>query len=295
VSEMMNTREVAEYLRIKERKVYDLVRTRRIPCTRVAGKWLFPKTLIDLWILRNTRCDPAVAPASRPAAVIVGSHDPLLEWAARESGCALAILFGGSLDGLRRFAEGEAAVCGMHIFDPETQTYNEEAVKNTLEDLDVVLIEWAQREQGLVVAPGNPHRIAKLTDLRDRKSRFADRQEGAGARILLAHLLAQQGLSLSDLKRLSPPALNETDVAIMVSEGKAEAGLAIRAVAAQFRLDFVPLHKERYDLAVRRREYFEPNFQRFLAFTRTARFADKAEALGGYDVTGLGRVVYNSP
>ena len=291
----MNTREVAEYLRIKERKVYDLVRTRRIPCTRVAGKWLFPKTLIDLWILRNTHCEPAVAAPARPAPVIVGSHDPLLEWAARESGCDMAILFGGSLDGLQRFAQGEAAVCGLHVFDPETRTYNEPAVKDALANLDVVLIEWAQREQGLVVASGNPHRIAKLSDLRDRRVRFADRQEGAGSRLPLTHLLSEQGLSLSDLKTPSPPALNETDVAVMVSEGRADAGFAIRAVAAQFRLDFVPLQKERYDLAIRRREYFEPGFQKFLAFTRAERFADKADSLGGYDVSGLGRVVYNGP
>ena len=293
--ELMNTREVAEYLRIKERKVYDLVRGRRIPCTRVAGKWLFPKTLIDLWVLRNTRCDPAVAAAPRPAPVIVGSHDPLLEWAARESGCEMAILFGGSLDGLRRFAQSEAAVCGLHVFDPETRTYNEAAVKDTLADLDVVLVEWAEREQGLVVAAGNPHRIAKLSDVRDRRVRFADRQEGAGSRLLLTHLLSQQELSLSDLNIPSPPARNETDVGVLVSEGRADAGLAIRAVAAQFRLDFVPLHKERYDLAVRRREYFEPGFQKFLDFTRTERFGDKAKSLSGYDVGGLGRVVYNGP
>jgi len=227
--------------------------------------------------------------------MIVGSHDPLLEWAARESGCEMAILFGGSLDGLRRFAESEAAVCGLHVFDPETQTYNEAAVKDALADLDVVLVEWAEREQGLVVAAGNPHRLSKLSDLRDRRVRFADRQEGAGSRLLLTHLLSQQGLSLSDLKIPSLPARNETDVAVLVSEGRADAGLAIRAVAAQFRLDFVPLHKERYDLAVRRREYFEPGFQKFLGFARTERFADKAKSLSGYDVSGLGRVVYNSP
>ena len=295
MSDMMNTREVAEYLRIKERKVYDLVRTKRIPCTRAAGKWLFPKTLIDLWILRNTRLDPDLTASARPAAVIVGSHDPLLEWTARESGCDFAILFGGSLDGLRRFAQGEASVCGLHVFDAETQTYNENAVRSTLEGLDVVLIEWAQREQGLVVAAGNPLRIKKLSDLREKRARFADRQEGAGSHLLLEHLLSKQGLGLKDLNRKTPPALNETDVAVMVSEGAADAGLAIRAVAAQFKLEFVPLHKERYDIAVRRREYFEPNFQRFLAFTRSPRFADKAETLGGYDTAGFGRVVYNNP
>ena len=186
-------------------------------------------------------------------------------------------------------------MCGLHVFDPETQTYNEMAVRDTLEDMDVVLIEWAQRDQGLVVAAKNPKRIAKLNDLRDKNVRFVDRQEGAGAKLLLSHLLSKEGLSISDLNVPLPPALNETDVGVTVSEGKADAGFAIRAVAAQFHLDFVPLHRERYDLAVRRREYFEPNFQRFLAFIRTPRFADKAAALGGYDIGGLGRVVYNSP
>ncbi len=158
-----------------------------------------------------------------------------------------------------------------------------------------MLIEWAWREQGLIVAKGNPMHLGKLTDLRDRKARFAGRQEAAGSRVLLEYLLGKHGLSASDIKISEPPALSETDVAIAVSEGKADAGLAIKAVAEQFRLDFVPLHRERYDLAVRRREYFEPEFQRLLAFTRTERFADKARTFGGYDITELGRVVYNGP
>lgn len=295
VQDMMNTKEVAEYLRIKERKVYDLVRTRSIPSTRVAGKWLFPKALVDLWILRNARCDPAIEAPLRPGAVIVGSHDPLLEWAARESGCEMALLSGGSLDGLRRFAAGDAAVCGLHVFDAETQSYNAAAVKNTIGDLDVVLIEWAWREQGLIVAKGNPMHLTKMRDLGGRAARFAGRQEAAGSRVLLEYLLAKNGMSVADIKFAVPPALSETDVAIAVSEGKADAGLAIKAVAEQFRLDFVPLHRERYDLAVRRREYFEPGFQHLLDFAGSERFADKARTLGGYDITELGRVIYNGP
>src|SRR5512135_540686 len=159
---MMNTREVADYLRIKERKVYDLVRMGRITCSRVAGKWLFPKALVDLWVLYNTRSDAAVEPPALPTLVFVGSHDPLLEWAIRESGCDIPILSDGSLDGLRRFAQGEAAFCGLHVFDPETETYNVVAVKDVARDLDAVLIEWAWRDQGLIVAKGNPQGISKL-------------------------------------------------------------------------------------------------------------------------------------
>ena len=83
MSELMTTAEVAEYLRIKERKVYDLVRQGEIPCSRKAGKWLFPKTLIDRWVLQGVRAS-AVAMGPAPA-IIAGSHDPLLDWAVRVS------------------------------------------------------------------------------------------------------------------------------------------------------------------------------------------------------------------
>ncbi|MEE9318599.1 MAG: helix-turn-helix domain-containing protein, partial [Rhodospirillales bacterium] len=87
---MMTTREVAEYLRIKERKVYDLVRGKRIPCTRVTGKLLFPKNLIDQWVAEGTEF-PGMAAAMKPApAIVAGSHDPLLDWSLRESACQLA-------------------------------------------------------------------------------------------------------------------------------------------------------------------------------------------------------------
>ncbi|MGB8274041.1 MAG: helix-turn-helix transcriptional regulator [Alphaproteobacteria bacterium] len=292
---MMTTREAAEYLRIKERKLYDLVRMRRIPCTRVAGKWLFPKALIDLWLIRNTSAAPDLKSATRPTEMIVGSHDPLLEWAARESGCELAVLLGGSLDGLRRFAEGKATVCGLHVFDSGAGEYNVTAVRDTLSGLDVVLLEWAWREQGLILPASNPRGIAGLKDLARSKARFVDRQEEAGARILLSHLLEGEGLTFKDLTVVAPPALSEADVAVSVSEGKAEAGFGVQAVARQFRLDFVPLHRERYDLAVRRREYFESGVQRLLSFAHGPRCVEKAKELGGYDVAGLGRVVYNSP
>src|ERR671925_2437787 len=105
---LLTTREVADYLRIKERKVYDLVRERRIPCIRVTGKWLFPKALIELWVIQNSEGGVQVTPAVDRPPVVAGSHDPLLEWAVRESECDLAVMFYGSLDGLKRYTQGKA-------------------------------------------------------------------------------------------------------------------------------------------------------------------------------------------
>lgn len=292
--ELMNTREVAEYLRIKERKVYDLVRTKSIPCTRVTGKWHFPKRLIDAWLAEGTDVPSGVERrVASPPAVISGSHDPLLEWSVRQSGCDLALLSGGSLDGLRRFVDGEAMVCALHVLDPETGAYNVPAVKD-LSVSDAVLLEWAHREQGLVVTRGNPLGIAGMADLGARGVRVVQRQEGAGSRILFDHLLNQTGKNPSDLEILAEVARNETDLGLAISEGKADAGLAVRAAAQAFGLDFIPLHRERCDLLVRRRDYFEMPVQKLLAYARSPGFSSRAAEMGGYDVGETGRVVWNS-
>lgn len=293
--ELMNTREVADYLRIKERKIYDLVRTGSIPCARVTGKWLFPKTLIDLWVIRNTQSDPDVNAAWETPRVIAGSHDPLLEWAIRESDCDCAMQFDSSLDGVKRLASRQAMMSGVHILDAGSGLYNVDLVRQILTGLQAVLLEWAWREQGLVTAKGNPHGIKKLTDLRDKKLRFVDRQRTAGSHLLLTHLLENAGMSRTDLNTIAATARSETDVATCVLDGKADTGLAIAAVARQFRLDFLPLHRERYDLAIARRDYFEPPFQKLLQFARSPRFVERVQELGGYATSGLGQVVYNAP
>jgi putative molybdopterin biosynthesis protein len=213
----------------------------------------------------------------------------------RESECDLAIMFNGSLDGLNRLAQGKARCCGLHVFDPDSGDYNRAAVARTLVGLEVVLIEWAWREQGLIMATGNPYSIRGLSDLAQARLRLVERQEGAGSRLLFYHLLQAHGIDTADLHFTMPPARSETEVALAIQDGKADVGFGIAAVARQCRLDFVPLQRERYDIAIGRRDYFELPFQQLLSFARTAQFAEKATELGGYDISGLGQVTYNSP
>lgn len=288
--DLMTTAEVADYLRLKERKVYELVGTRRIPFSRVSGKLLFPRRLIDLWVSRHV--DFVGGAINSPPAVAAGSHDPLLEWALKESRCDLAMLFDGSEDGLRRLADGRATLAGLHLVDSEGG-YNVAAVKRFEGLADVVLIGWAWRDQGLVTTRGNPLGLEGIRDLARDDVRVAFRQPGSGSHALLHRLLEREGLGPGDVGEATSPALGETDLATAILDGKADCGLAVRAVARRFGLDFIPLHRERFELAVRRRDYFEPPVQKLLAFARTAAFAEKAETLGGYDITDLGTVVYN--
>ncbi len=294
--DFLTTKEVAEYLRIKERRVYELVRQGAIPCTRVTGKWLFPRTLIDLWLSENAVGEEPV----RPPPVLAGSQDPLLEWAVKESACGLALLPGGSLDGIKRFAEGQALAAGLHLFDADSGDFNLPALGANLSapmlaSQGLVLLEWAWRRQGLVVAAGNPHRITALGDLKTKRLKIVLRQREAGSYLLLRHLLAQDGLALEDLENASGTARGETDLGLAILEGRADAGLAVEAVARTLKLDFVPLMEERYDLLLRRRDYFEAPVQTLLAFARTPAFAARAESMGGYNIAGLGAVRYNGP
>jgi putative molybdopterin biosynthesis protein len=287
-AELLTTREVAGLLRIKERKVYDLVASGAIPHVRVTGKLLFPRALLDAWLLRHSETH---AVSHTWPDIVAGSHDPLLDWALRESGAGLATFFDGSLDGLERIARGDAIAAGLHLVEGEG--WNVAHIERRLAGEPVVLIEWARREQGLILPPGNPAGIRGPGDLEGR--RLIPRQREAGSFMLLQQLLAAEGLSLDVLEVVNPPARTEADVAIAIADGKAEVGLGLAAMARQFRLDFLPLVRERYDLLVWRRAFFEPPLQRLFAFCRTESFAAKACDLGGYDVGGFGRVHYNGP
>jgi putative molybdopterin biosynthesis protein len=286
--EFLTTREVAALLRVKERKVYDLAAAGDIPCRRVTGKLLFPKARIEAWLSGE---QPA---AATPAPDMVsGSHDPLLDWALRESGSGLASFFDGSLDGLDRLANGEASASGMHVFEPETGGWNRAHVEASLGDAPVVLIEWARRSQGLIVAPALAGEITGIAGLKGRK--VALRQAKAGGQILFDYLLGEAGLSRADIDPVASPARTEADAAAAVASGRAEAAPGLEAMARQFRLGFIPLVTERYDIVILRRAYFGPHWQALTNFCRSQGFADKAAELGGYDLAEHGRVHWNGP
>ncbi len=292
--ELMTTRELADYLRIKERKVYELAADGRIPCARVTGKLLFPRHLIDHWVAESTGGPkPAMRPPAPP--IVAGSHDPLLDWALTDSGSDLAMLTCGSVAGLERLADGRAVAAGLHLLDSESGEYNVPAVQSALAGMDAVVIQWAWRRQGLVLARGNPKGISSLADLTNDGVRIAHRQDGAGSRLLFLALLEQAGIAPDRLSPVAETPKSEIDLGLCVQDGRADTGLAIEAVARRLGLDFLELTAERYDIAISRRDYFEPAFQTLLAFAASDAFRRRAGEAGGYDTDGLGRIVYNGP
>jgi excisionase family DNA binding protein len=288
-TEYLTTKEVAELLRIKERKVYDLASSRQIPCLRAMGKLLFPRREIDSW-LAGESSGAAPAKAEPLPNVFLGSHEPLLEWALRESRCGLATFLDGSLDGLQRFGRREGLATGLHIYVPEADDWNVPIVRERFAAEPVVVVEWAWRERGLIVAPGDQDRIAGFADLRGR--RLVPRQPEAGTQRLFEYLLHREGIAPSEIEPITPTR-SEADAALAVLEGKAEATFGLLALARQYRLGFIPVIRERFDLVVDRRSWFEEPMQTLLSFCRSDAFTAKTRGLEGYDFSGQGRVHFN--
>ncbi len=287
--EYLTTKELAALLRIKERKVYDLAASGAIPCSRALGKLLFPRREVEAWLHAQ---DSSKASAERPAArpsVVLGSHDPLLEWALRESRAGVASFLGGSHDGLARFARGEGIAAGVHI--REAGGWNAETVGAQFADHGCVLVEWAWRARGLILREALADDVRSLPDLKGRH--FAPRAAETASQTLFEALWAEAGLSSDDILQIAP-ARSEDDAVVAVAEGKADAAFGLQCLARRFRLGFVPLIDERFDLLVDRRAWFDPPSQALLSFCRQRAFAEKAAELGGYDVSGFGTVHFNS-
>ena len=286
----LTTRELAELLRIKERKIYDMASAGDVPCVRVVGKLLFPRDEILRWI-HAAHSGPQLAVAKPYPNTLVGSHDPLLEWSLRESRCGLASFCDGSHDGLDRMAKGEALACATHLH--EADGWNVAAVKQRLPDHPVVLVEVAQRSRGFILPHGNARTIRSMQDLPALK--VAHRQPASASQHLFDALLKEAGVDSGQLVQTTQCARTEDELGMQVFEGNADVAFGLASVARRLQLDFVPLMQERFDLLVCRKAWFDEPFQTLLRFMQSDSFAQRAELMGGYDLSNLGTVRYNSP
>lgn len=289
--ELFTTAEAAAYLRLKERKIYEMVAEGTVPCTKVTGRWLFPKAELDHWLAASVTRPPGMT-RPEPAPIIGGSHDPLLEWALRESGSGLATLAVGSEAGFNRFVAGEtiAATIHLHALEDVEADANVAVMKRRGDVQDAVLIGFCRREQGFLVAPGNPLNISAIDDVALKRARMAMRPKGAGAQLLLLSLLHKVEASLDQLSAAGPVCPTGPDIAQAIRAGRADTGIATRAVANSAGLGFVPIVWEPFDLVMRQRDYFRPPLQALIDFLHSNELTARAQEMGGYDLSESGSV-----
>jgi putative molybdopterin biosynthesis protein len=239
------------------------------------------------------------ARALRPLAQIertllaVGSHDVALDLVAgRLAAHAIDLVSAhvGSIAGLVALRERACHLAGMHVLDPTTGIYNDDAVRRYGPAEPVALIRLAEREQGILVAPGNPLGLHTLADIARAGARYVNRQRDAGTRILFDSLLAAAGIASGAIAGYDRLEFSHLAVGQLVANGSADAGLAIRAAAHAFGLDFVSIAWEPYELALPAVTLDEPRIRLLVETLRDPAFRSEVEALGGYDTANAGSI-----
>jgi putative molybdopterin biosynthesis protein len=298
--EMFTTKEVAEYLSINEKQVYRLIKDKKIPATRITGKWLFPKNLIDEWVMTSARESVAIStkkPALDSQVVIAGSNDLALELLAKNANAqnpkyTISISNVGSLAGLIALQNGNCHIAASHLLDLETGEYNSSFIKKHFPDMRIVLLNLAHREQGLIVRKGNPLGIKTLDHLVSKKATFVNRQQGSGTRVLLDYRLKDKGINPEEIPGYARTAYTHMEVALEVFSGSADVGVGIMAAARMLDLDFIPLAKERFDLAIPTENYATGAVKALREVLNSDDFKSNIVKMGGYETRDTGKVVY---
>lgn len=222
--------------------------------------------------------------------VAIGSHDLALDLLGGFlRGARLSSANVGSLGGLLALGRGEAHLAGTHLLDEATGLYNRPFVERLLPNKDVLLVNLALRDQGFIVAKGNPHNLRSLADLVGSDIRFVNRQKGSGTRVLLDYHLKQHAIEPEQIRGYDHEQFTHMAVAAAVASGAATVGLGIQASATALELDFVPLFQEQYDLAVLRHHWESDVLAPLRDTLANAQFRADVVALGGYDIQYMGK------
>jgi putative molybdopterin biosynthesis protein len=225
---------------------------------------------------------------------VLGSHDLALEILAEhlrqreKEALELLVLPVGSLDGLVALRQGSAQIAGCHLLDAESGEYNLPFIRHLLPDRQVSLLTLAYRQQGLLVAAGNPLAIHGLEDLARPEVVLINRNRGSGTRLWLDRQLEILSIHPNTLNGYNREARTHTAVAETVARGKASVGLGLRASARQFGLDFIPLFQERFDLALAQELLESRRLQPLFDYLQSAEFRRAVEGLGGYETAHTG-------
>lgn len=289
----MTVRQVARYLQVNEKKIYALVREGKIPATKVTGKWLFPRDLVDVWILES-----AHGGLLTDRMLIAGSDDPLLYRAVMQianqihARALISYTPTGTQLGLSLLSRRRADICGIH-WGPveESNTRHPALLKQFAQHHDWVLVRLFRREQGLILAPDSWPGGSRVEDLFSPERKWVARQEGAGSQRFLQEIIDRHGVNPA-ARRITGRAYSERDAASLVAMGQADVATGVRAAATEFGLEFLPIGWEAFDLTMHRGVFFRTLFQKLLEHLRGSEIQSLARMLGGYDLGECGNLVW---
>lgn len=299
MKKLLSTKDVADFLRINEKMVYSLVSDKGLPGSKITGKWLFPKHLVEQWIENNTVNFPEPAtklPPYEGLLIITGSNDLLLDKTIALFNTLYPdniAVFGnlGSMGGLRALRQNLCHIAASHILQENDSEYNFEFAGKVLDKMPVV-VNFCRREQGILVQKGNPCKISSISDLANPRVKIVNRPLSTGTRLLFDHELKKAGINTDKLTGYNNELGRHMDVGLEVLSGRADAGPGIRPVASLLGLDFIPIRFERFDILITKERFFDKGVQYFIGILQEKPFQKLARELEGYDTKTSGKMLF---
>lgn len=289
----MSVKQVAEYLHLNEKKIYALVNDGHIPATKVTGKWMFPRELIDRWMYNS-----AHGGLLTDRLIIAGSDDPLLyriiqEFAQQTGNHALiSYTATGTRLGLDLLQSNRVDVCAIHWGpDSESHLRHPALLRQYSQFRQWVLIRAFQREQGLMIKPSLKHKISSIDDLFSPQYRWVSRQNGSGAHRFLLEVLSKYNKNY-DFLNSNSQAFSEREAAAEIAMDQADVSAGARSAAVEYGLEFIPYGWESFDLALPRSIWFRRLFQDLINRLKSPSCHNLIEKLPGYDLSEAGKLVW---
>ena len=299
MKKLLSTKEAAAFLNVNEKMVYSLVSEKGLPATKITGKWLFPKHLVEQWVEANTINYPdngVPLPPYEGLLIITGSNDPLLDRAislfnSHQTDQIAVFANLGSMGGLTALRRQLCHIASSHLLQEDESEYNFDFAFKELDQMPAI-VNFCRREQGILVQKGNPKKISAAADLARKGVKIVNRSLSTGTRLLLDRELKKAGISGEKIEGYAYEVSRHLDVGLEVLSGRADAGPGIRAVAGLLCIDFIPLRWERFDLMISKERFFDEGIQRFLGLLHEKEFREIATLLEGYDVNLGGKMVF---
>ncbi len=293
VDVFMSVKQVSGYLHLNEKKIYALVNKGQIPATKITGKWMFPRELIDKWMLDSTH-----GGLLHDRLIIAGSDDPLLHRIVNEcteslgNRAVITYTATGTRNGLELLNANKVDACCIH-WGPENEsiTRHPSLLQQYSQNHDWVLIRAFKREQGLIYDSRLLKQTPEIPELFDQKYRWAIRQASSGSQRFLMEILSKHRLN-TDLLNVTSTALSEREAAASINLKKSDIAPGTRAIANEFGLDFISLGWEVIDFAIPRSIWFRHLFHNLMNRIQSDAGQRIAEELGGYQISNSGKLIW---
>jgi len=295
----LTTKDVAELLNVNEKMIYSLVNDKGLPATKVTGKWLFPRRLVDEWLeahILNYKQNTDNFSSDNGLLLLAGSDDLLLQktlslFHAKRKDTVAFFANQGSMGGLISMRRGLCHIGVCHLLQDDDSEYNFSFAEQEL-DRPPVFVNFSKREQGIIIQKGNPKNINSINDFARDDVRIVNRPLGTGTRLLLDYEIARSDITTENITGYDMEVSRHLDAGLEVLAGRADAAPAIRSVAGMLDIDFIPLRWERFDLLISRERFFEKGIQSFISLLHEKEFRQLAETFEGYDVSLCGKMLF---